>query len=94
MGRVLVGRRCVPDADRAPVGPVRTCIGCRRPGSRAALQRWVLVDGVPTPDPLKRLPGRGAWLHDDAACRALAEKRQAFRRAFRGTGSRSAGPQE
>ena len=30
-----------------------------------------------------RLPGRGAWLHDDERCRQLATKRRAFRRALR-----------
>lgn len=36
-----------------------------------------------TPDPRKRLPGRGAWLHPDVACLDLALRRKAFARALR-----------
>jgi predicted RNA-binding protein YlxR (DUF448 family) len=35
------------------------------------------------PDPRHRIPGRGAWLHRDLGCVELAERRQAFGRAFR-----------
>jgi predicted RNA-binding protein YlxR (DUF448 family) len=35
------------------------------------------------PDPARRLPGRGASLHLDADCLALAERRRAFGRALR-----------
>lgn len=66
--------------------PVRTCVGCRRTGTRDELVRHVLVDGVVTRDGRKALPGRGAWLHDDPACMTRAEKRRAFRRAFRQQG--------
>ena len=38
------------------------------------------------PDPRRRLPGRGAHLHPDPACLALAERRRAFGRALRVTG--------
>jgi predicted RNA-binding protein YlxR (DUF448 family) len=38
------------------------------------------------PDPGRRLPGRGAHLHPDPACFALAERRRAFGRALRLTG--------
>jgi predicted RNA-binding protein YlxR (DUF448 family) len=38
------------------------------------------------PDPNRRLPGRGAHLHPDSACFALAERRRAFGRALRFTG--------
>lgn len=67
---------------------IRTCIGCRERGTRGELRRYVHVH-----DPLdsrrvvadheRRLPGRGAWLHDDERCRNLAIKRRAFRRALR-----------
>jgi predicted RNA-binding protein YlxR (DUF448 family) len=40
------------------------------------------VTGV-LPDPRRRLPGRGAHLHPDPACLALAERRRAFGRALR-----------
>ena len=35
------------------------------------------------PDPRRRAPGRGAWLHRDLECVALAERRRAFARALR-----------
>jgi predicted RNA-binding protein YlxR (DUF448 family) len=38
------------------------------------------------PDPNRRLPGRGAHLHPDPACFALAERRRAFGRALRVSG--------
>jgi len=38
------------------------------------------------PDPGRRLPGRGAHLHPDPACFALAERRRAFGRALRLSG--------
>jgi predicted RNA-binding protein YlxR (DUF448 family) len=38
------------------------------------------------PDPARKLPGRGASLHPDPACYALAEKRRAFGRALRLSG--------
>ncbi|WP_229679842.1 DUF448 domain-containing protein [Saccharopolyspora thermophila] len=39
------------------------------------------------PDPRRRRPGRGAWLHPDPACLRLAERRRAFPRALRVPGS-------
>jgi predicted RNA-binding protein YlxR (DUF448 family) len=44
------------------------------------------------PDPARRQPGRGAYLHPDLACFALAERRRAFGRALRVTGVIDAGP--
>lgn len=44
------------------------------------------------PDPSRRLPGRGAHLHPDPACLALAERRRAFGRALRITGVPDTGP--
>ncbi|MBM6404693.1 YlxR family protein [Phycicoccus sp. CSK15P-2] len=70
-----------------PPGPLRTCIGCRRTDSRSALLRVVLGQGEtgPTavPDPGRRRPGRGAWLHPDVTCLDLAVRRKAFGRALR-----------
>jgi predicted RNA-binding protein YlxR (DUF448 family) len=37
------------------------------------------------PDERRRLPGRGAHLHRDPACLALAERRRALPRALRAT---------
>jgi len=49
------------------------------------------VTGV-VPDPARRRPGRGAHLHPDPACLALAERRRAFGRALRVTGVLDTGP--
>ncbi|MGW1677917.1 YlxR family protein [Saccharopolyspora sp. NPDC002376] len=73
-------------------GPVRTCVGCRTRTSPVELLRVVAaVDGdsspVVVPDPRRRRPGRGAWLHPDPACLRLAERRRAFPRALRVRGS-------
>jgi predicted RNA-binding protein YlxR (DUF448 family) len=80
--------------------PVRTCVGCRKRAAAAELLR-VVIDGsrgeggdvsVAVPDPARRLPGRGASLHRDPACLALAERRRAFGRALRVTGVLDIGP--
>jgi predicted RNA-binding protein YlxR (DUF448 family) len=44
------------------------------------------ADGVRTVvvDERRRLSGRGAWLHHAPDCMAMAIKRKAFHRAFRG----------
>jgi uncharacterized protein len=48
--------------------------------------RVVVEDGVVVPDPRRRRPGRGAWLHADPDCLLAATRRRAFTRAFRVTG--------
>ncbi|HEX3707297.1 MAG TPA: YlxR family protein [Mycobacteriales bacterium] len=63
--------------------PVRTCVGCRVTAAKSALLRVVSVEGTLTPDPRGTLPGRGAHLHPDPTCLALAERRRAFPRALR-----------
>ncbi|MGP4018187.1 YlxR family protein [Saccharopolyspora sp. 5N708] len=72
-------------------GPVRTCVGCRIRTSSSELLRVVAEVGragpVAVPDPRRRQPGRGAWLHPDLACLRLAERRRAFPRALRVQGS-------
>lgn len=67
-------------------GPVRTCVGCRRRCRDVDLLRVAVADQVLVPDPRRRLPGRGAWIHPDEGCVALAEQRRAFDRSFRGPG--------
>ncbi len=71
---------------------IRTCIGCRQRVSAAELLRVAagpVMTEVPEqavsihPDPLHRVPGRGAWLHPGPDCMALAERRRAFGRALR-----------
>jgi predicted RNA-binding protein YlxR (DUF448 family) len=75
-----------------PVGPVRTCVGCRKRELAVELLRVVAVrDGngicAATVDTAGNLPGRGAWLHPDPQCLHTAIRRRAFGRALRITGS-------
>jgi predicted RNA-binding protein YlxR (DUF448 family) len=61
------------------------------------LLRFVAIEFGPdqfkaVPDPARRRPGRGAHLHPDPACLALAERRRAFGRALRLTGVLDTGP--
>nr|WP_308121938.1 YlxR family protein [Actinotalea ferrariae] len=60
-------------------------MGCRQRGPRSVLLRVVRdEDGVrAVVDPGRRMPGRGAWVHDDLACLDLAERRRALPRALR-----------
>jgi predicted RNA-binding protein YlxR (DUF448 family) len=51
----------------------------------ADLLRVVAVGGVLTPDPRRRLPGRGAHVHLDRHCLEAAFRRRAFGRALRTT---------
>ncbi|MBC8092972.1 MAG: YlxR family protein [Pseudonocardia sp.] len=66
---------------------MRTCVGCRTRSEADGLLRVVVVDGVLAPDPRRRLPGRGAWLHPVPECLHRAEKRSAFPRALRVKGT-------
>ncbi|WP_433084386.1 YlxR family protein [Dactylosporangium sp. CA-052675] len=97
----LTVRRTPPagtPANPLPIGrPVRTCIGCRKRASSSELLRFVAIETGPdqfraVPDPARRRPGRGAHLHPDPACLALAERRRAFGRALRIAGVLDTGP--
>lgn len=74
-----------------PREPTRTCVGCRGTDSWSALLRVVVgrdeggKDAL-VPDPRRRLPGRGAWLHPKEECLDLAVRRKAFPRALRAAG--------
>ena len=65
------------------VEPVRTCVGCRARAAKSDLLRVVAVAGSLVPDPRGRMPGRGAHMHPNRDCLALAERRRAFGRALR-----------
>ncbi|MFG3643236.1 YlxR family protein [Micromonospora sp. NPDC047762] len=71
------------------VQPERTCVGCRKRAPASELLRVVAVRDEAghslRPDPRRRLPGRGANMHPDPACFALAVRRRAFGRALRST---------
>jgi uncharacterized protein len=67
--------------------PIRTCVGCRTRAAASGLLRVVAVDGALVPDPRRRHPGRGAWMHPDIGCLRLAERRRAFPRALRFAGA-------
>jgi predicted RNA-binding protein YlxR (DUF448 family) len=64
-------------------GAIRMCVGCRERAPAAELLRVVVNGHDLVPDPARRLPGRGASLHLDPDCLALAERRRAFGRALR-----------
>ncbi|MFC7373915.1 YlxR family protein [Brachybacterium sp. GCM10030267] len=77
-------------AHSAPHRPERTCVGCRQVAPREQLVRLVrepAPDGAAPRvrvDPTGSAPGRGSWLHPDAACLDLALRRGGFARSFRG----------
>ncbi|MEU4315835.1 YlxR family protein [Nocardia sp. NPDC024068] len=75
--------------------PLRTCVGCRKREPATELLRIVAcgrtigddADAVAiVPDPRRRLPGRGAWLHPESACLRSAVRRRAIGRALRVSG--------
>lgn len=70
-------------SDPTTDGPVRTCVGCRRRDGVRRLLRVVAVQTSVVVDPRRRAPGRGAYVHPDAACVALAVKKRAFGRTLR-----------
>ncbi|MDA0567842.1 YlxR family protein [Streptomonospora sp. S1-112] len=63
--------------------PVRTCVGCRSRAAQSDLVRLANLSGVVTPDPARRAPGRGAYLHADSRCWEAAKRRRVLPRAFR-----------
>ena len=50
---------------------------------QSELHRFANVSGEVVPDPERKLPGRGAWLHPDLACFDRAQSGRGFNRALR-----------
>jgi len=64
--------------------PVRTCVACRQEAGKTGLVRFVRDRGGTIVEDLSgRAPGRGAYLHDDPACRELALRRRSLERALK-----------
>ena len=84
---MAVGSSTASDPEQSGAqAPIRTCIGCRQRAAAAELLRVVAAgstENLVVPDPRHRAAGRGAWVHRDAGCVALAERRRAFARALR-----------
>ncbi|WP_418277285.1 YlxR family protein [Isoptericola jiangsuensis] len=81
---------CPRPLPASSAGPVRTCVGCRGRDLRSELLRLVLAtsdgDQLVVVDERGSRPGRGAWIHPDARCLALAVRRRAVPRALRADG--------
>ncbi|HEX3714121.1 MAG TPA: YlxR family protein [Trebonia sp.] len=72
--------------------PLRSCVGCKARVAKSSMLRLVAAgDGI-VPDPQARQPGRGAYLHPCLACFELAQRRRAFSRALRVSGSLDTAP--
>ena len=87
----------LPVTPENPGVPMRMCVGCRERDAQDLLLRVVAVTTDPDapsvrPDPRRRLPGRGAYVHPRPECLALAERRRAFPRALRLRGPADLGP--
>lgn len=69
----------------------RTCIACRKkyswdePAWTDTLVRIVRQDLVLIPDPDRKLPGRGAWVHRECVTQAI--ERKSFKAAFKTAGN-------
>ena len=65
----------------------RTCIACRKkyswdgPASTDTLVRVVRQDLVLIPDPNRKFPGRGAWVHKKCVTQAI--ERKLFKASFK-----------
>jgi uncharacterized protein len=64
--------------------PARTCVACRKEAGKKTLVRFTRNSvGAVVEDPTGRAHGRGAYLHDDPDCRALALKKRSLERALK-----------
>ena len=65
------------------------CIACRRREPQSQLLRMAVLkadDDRIVVDADRRIPGRGAWIHDSAACWKKARAKRAFGAALRRPG--------
>ena len=60
----------------------RTCVGCRSRSPKDSMVRIVRGPGGVSVDLGGSAPGRGCYVHRDAGCLALAERRGAVPRAL------------
>jgi uncharacterized protein len=74
-----------PQVGHAPV--IRTCVGCGARAVKSDLLRLVAAGNEIVPDVPARRPGRGAYLHPSQGCFEKAQRRRAFARALRLSGS-------
>ena len=57
-----------------PAAPMRTCVGCRQVAPQDQLLRLAVVDERVVPDPRRRAPGRGVYVHAQPDCLRAAGK--------------------
>jgi len=67
--------------------PIRTCVGCRQRDSMKRLHKVVSLNGSFLVDTERKLPGRGAWVHQN--CVDLALDRKGLTRALGDSNSES-----
>lgn len=87
-------RTCIGCRQRAPAAVLlRVAVAPDAAGIAAVTRARSVPDRGPSsvpvpvvPDPHRRIPGRGAWVHRDPRCVALAQRRRAFGRALRVAG--------
>ena len=48
--------------------PLRMCLGCNQRDAQESMLRVAIADGTPVVDSERCLPGRGGYLHREAAC--------------------------
>ncbi len=63
--------------------PERSCVGCRERAAKAELVRVARTPAGVRVDPNGSAPGRGAYVHRDPACVAVALHKGAFASALR-----------
>jgi uncharacterized protein len=73
--------RSLPNPRREPA---RTCVACREEAGKGTLIRVVRrPDGTAVVDKAGNAPGRGAYMHSEAACIEIARKRKALERSLK-----------